>query len=824
MAATESDLFSSNIAVRITTVLAKHRPEAVAIEGSGLIYNTTHSNMYIYVFTALHCILGNRERQDETNTYSLELNDIDYVLVEHNQSLDGGQFTRSIVPVSNIIIDKANDFCVLKVDRSLISHINVFPEILLHRDKRKEGTFRSSGYAGLNRNNFLPMTHSFVSADPNGIFVIKVDGTIAGEMASEYIGGYSGSGLFMSKKNVLVGIITKLHNPVALADQLQVRDISCIDVNKMLYDADQKNELLVYSDNARKIITDDDNRVIDLSRVRVNGVVLDIWKAIGNIRKDLNDDWFIDPVRSRDMLHSETTYRELVENMKQGNFIPQSAEQFVVPKQGFTIRKATQITFLDRVVYQAVVDYLAFELDNKVLLGNVYAARYNYNRKTSQDYFLINSVEQWRKFQYQIHSELNDTSSHLVVTDITNFFDSIDIETMVKVLKDYSSHVSNGYEYLQAVELVGQLLKSWEVGSEHSRRGIPQNKEPSAFLANILLAHIDRHMIIEYPMYYRFMDDIRIICKDKYQARKAVMSLIQLLAELGLNLNAQKTKLLNFTNDADKAIISEYTPALDKEIEQISSLIDSGKARELQIAVSMVDELFHSSESRDSYAADRKKFVFALERLQRFARTPRLRDQINFAQVVEAIVRRWEDNPWHTDIYAKFLLAIEANYLTQDLIDIMAHIITDSERNIYPWQAYTIFKVLAYHKIKNIQLENYCKLLLLRDFASERAAEVGGACIYLAATDPHAIDAIKRAYNMGIFRTYFSQRCALLALQTISPTSLVYQNANSSLMLFHRKAYEQHQNEQKTPVYVSGLPKLNFNQIAKDLPGIISLT
>jgi len=777
----------------------------------------------MYVFTALHCVLGRRTPSADGNTFEYAINDVDHVLVEHNPNLDSSAFKSEKVAVAEIIIDSPNDFCILKVEKKLVSHIPNFPEIVVHSNKRKEGTFRSAGFLSSNdRKNLTFINFNYAGASPDKMLVVTTQGGIDGEDATAKIGGYSGSGVMMKKVPVLCGLVTKLNDETAFAGNVHVKDLSYLPINELLNTHDSSNEKISYTSDAHHIIINENGDLIDLSKVEVNGVKLNIWKAVGNIRKDLADDWFQDPLRFKDILYSADIYKLIKATLANGKYQPQDPELYAIPKEGFTTRKAVQTTFLDRVIYQAAVDHLANELDKKVISSHVYSVRYNYNVTNNHDYFFFHTVEQWRKFQYQIHDTINTTMPYLVATDITNFYDNIAAGSLQTALTEHRINVNDKSAYDGAAAIVIDQIKKWQGNTGPLSDGIPQNREPSAFLANLLLANVDKQMIADFPHYYRYMDDIRIICKDKFEARKALMFLIDKLSEIGLNLNSQKTKILNYNDGVDRGKIEEYTPALDKEIEQICSLMDSGKSREVQISVIMVNKMFHESLSDIHDIIKRKKFKFAIERLQRFSRTPLLKNLINFSEIVKAIIERFEDNPWYSEIYTRFLLTVDRQYVTDDLLAILIPLVTNEEKNIYTWQSYLILKLLAFHKVTDTGLQQFAQKMINHSQGVERAPVVAGACLYLASVDTTSINLIKSSFNRGYFQSHLSKRCALICLQSIAPSDLNNSYLDAVDKEIHLKAYNKFaESGQQTFVY--GLPKLKVNQISRDLPQIISL-
>ena len=80
--------------------------------------------------------------------------------------------------------------------------------------------------------------------------------------------------------------------------------------------------------------------------------------------------------------------------------------------------------------------------------------------------------------------------------------------------------------------LLGHLLARW---THASGRGIPQGPWASSYLANVFLDSIDRAMLQYGYTYIRHVDDMHVFCRNRNEARRAVLHLIELTRELGLS-------------------------------------------------------------------------------------------------------------------------------------------------------------------------------------------------------------------------------------------------------------------------------------------------
>src|SRR5690606_37498641 len=107
--------------------------------------------------------------------------------------------------------------------------------------------------------------------------------------------------------------------------------------------------------------------------------------------------------------------------------------------------------------------------------------------------------------------------------------------------------------------------------------GLPQNRDASAFLSNILLSCVDSEMTKKGYDYYRYVDDIRIIANSELHARRALQDLIRQLRTVGLNINANKTEIL--APDASNEKVSEYFPSQDSSTIAINQMWQSRSRR-----------------------------------------------------------------------------------------------------------------------------------------------------------------------------------------------------------------------------------------------------
>ena len=714
---TEDDLpyhegLVKGVAVKIITTSTT----GVKIQGSGVIYNTGSDFEYSYIFTALHCVWGKRTKvainTDSNFTFEYDLTG-KVKEIEIKFRFYGDDEIKIITLQPDCVIDDPRrDFAVLMVTREdLLKLHSDIPTIFLSR-KTHQGKSRSLGYPKIrSEEEHHLLLESKYASNNKDTTEIEILSHLSGEDAMADISGYSGSGLFIDQKPVLHGLITRALDERLVGNRLTYRPFKRIPFENLIKERAQaigkKLASVVFIDSHQSLKVESGGQVINFEKTTikfkvgdgVRNVLINIPLAILRLNNDMRDDWFPDPLNFKDMLNAEFIYDRINYYNQSGGFSPEKALHFDIPKNGFTARYSMETTLLERVIYQGLVDNIAEDIDEHVTSPNVFSSRYNTNPK-DKEYLFFNSIEQWKKFLHQTKMEMDDLHPVLVVADLTNFYENINIEHLAGKLQHYVINYlpvdTDKKEFYQnSIEMIRQLLVKW---SSHSiKSGIPQNRDASAFLANTYLSDIDREMVRlgrqHQFTYHRYLDDIRMVCSNEYTARRALKILIRELRRFGLNVNSKKTFI---TSDA-----RAYMPENDIKLDQINNLLRARRARDVQIAVHMTNSLFYEAigtGNTEEAEIKNRKFSFCIERILRFARTPLLNRSIDFKPVVSYVVNELTNQPWATASFVRLLKSINPVEITAENWTSIKDVILDSQKNLYEWQTYHLWMLLAYHK------------------------------------------------------------------------------------------------------------------------------
>jgi hypothetical protein len=283
--------------------------------------------------------------------------------------------------------------------------------------------------------------------------------------------------------------------------------------------------------------------------------------VVRQLKNDFRDDWFPDPIGFSDFIDEGLLAKIIAENFQanHGAYVPAKALLLNVPKANFTLRYALETSVTDRAVYHALAAYL-LPIYDEIFSWRVFSHRVSNNTKSddsnrsSVKYTFRNGISAWNDFLGCVQSALQP-GTVLLSTDLANYFENINVPALKTMMLDQVPLLKlSGEEKSKIrayVSYLFQYLSAWTFSKE---RGLPQNRDASSFLANVYMCSVDTAMINKGYNYFRYMDDIKIICNDTSSARKAMKDLILALRPIGQVVNSGKT---HFVKSSDRTRIQE---------------------------------------------------------------------------------------------------------------------------------------------------------------------------------------------------------------------------------------------------------------------------
>jgi hypothetical protein len=493
------------------------------------------------------------------------------------------------------------------------------------------------------------------------------------------------------------------------------------------------------------------SEIIDLGSIEV-----DANQIVRQLKQDMRDDWYPDSLGYEDLLVSSTIAEELTKAIEESNgrFAPEPRVELNVPKKGFVLRYSLETSVLDRAYYHSLVHYLAPFYD-EVIPPQVLSHRYAGTGKRAGRYLFLHPIEQWKLFEGYVLEEVN-TKPVVLLTDIQNYFENIRISDLVEILQQRVYKLTaTGAEKARVRSVIDDLercLGKWCYRESH---GLPQNRDASSFLANILMLPVDEEMLNRRYTYYRYMDDIRVAVTNRYEARAALQHLIGELRKLGLNVNAAKTKIL-------EPRMAEYQDQLFRRPRDLEQIDNMWRSRSLAVIRRSFDPLRTLALSliADGRTQD-PGFRFCIQRFENLARCREVEvPQDYYDPIINAAIQELDCQPCSSDQLVRFLKVAPT---TSDHEAEIAAFLKDRERAIYDWQNYLLWQLLVH---KNHQDDELLDDARKRIGQSHLHADRAGAMLYLgsAGTDE---DRYQIACSFERCSHHLMQRNALIAVHEL---------------------------------------------------------
>lgn len=378
---------------------------------------------------------------------------------------------------------------------------------------------------------------------------------------------------------------------------------------------------------------------------------------------------------------------DLRRRLKNGEYFPQTPLRFYVPKSSGLQRPLTLLSIEDQIVLQALTNLFAEKVrERRSKLSGKYVYSNKLGQKDSQ-FFLERWQPGFSQLKRNLKSKFEEGYTWIAIFDISAFYDTIPHEILLKVLIPHSS----GALY----NVAQKWLKTWSSDnhSDEHNHGIPQGPMASDFLAECTLLSIDEKMSQRY-MYFRYVDDIRILGKSELEVRKALVYLDVLCKNRGLIPNSNKTKIRQAKSAID----------LVEDIPEITRYFEDGNEKSLskKSAEKSIEDAIVQKEKLE--VKDRTLLRFALFRAPASD------------TVLKTVLGLWEHYPEHTDAYVAFL----ENYQRSDSVVMLANRLLQIDFP-YDFVQGELWKLLA-------RMGNISELVSLKELAIETVRSKVAGC------------------------------------------------------------------------------------------------
>ncbi|MDT0687679.1 RNA-directed DNA polymerase [Autumnicola psychrophila] len=221
---------------------------------------------------------------------------------------------------------------------------------------------------------------------------------------------------------------------------------------------------------------------------------------------------------------------------------------------------------IDALVLQIITEWISKEvLSNQPSKNSFYSRdRHNlkkpYQLKEDKDDYGFDWKKNWKKMQKKIYS-FNEEKELIIVTDLSNYYDSIYIPELRKIITGYIDKKESLLDILFGILERNSWLPDY---LPYTGRGLPtSNLEAVRLLAHSFLFEFDSILMKKTNNnFIRWMDDVTIGVDTREEAVNTLSSASDVLKSRGLALNLKKTNIYN-SKEAEFHFLIEENRFLD---------------------------------------------------------------------------------------------------------------------------------------------------------------------------------------------------------------------------------------------------------------------
>lgn len=305
------------------------------------------------------------------------------------------------------------------------------------------------------------------------------------------------------------------------------------------------------------------------------------WKYA---RRDAADNFVFDVIDYEDAERNlDHIVRRLELEIKGGQYTPAPLLSVNVPKTLYSVRPGAIVSLPDLILLYALVRKVAPALDTK-LSPAVLSYRWLPENKDPRPLFAEVEDDEyegdeilpstlfapyppfadttpagWFRGWIEYHERAKDSASRYgfcAIGDVTAYFENVAVSSLF----DRISNVLGG-KHEEALTQLRAIYEFWgwrPAGATARGKVLPQGNDISLFLSNFFLTDLDDNMgnVVggDPRRYLRYVDDFYLFADSQEESHEALLACDQVLRDLSLSLNPEKTKVIPAANVFDEEV------------------------------------------------------------------------------------------------------------------------------------------------------------------------------------------------------------------------------------------------------------------------------
>lgn len=260
-------------------------------------------------------------------------------------------------------------------------------------------------------------------------------------------------------------------------------------------------------------------------------VDIDLQGALRRLREhDLRNDIYVpDVLRYRDYLGVPDDLIEAAASLINRSRPIPLPQQIDLPKSAFFTRPISLLDLDARLAYEALVETIVPRIEAR-LSPQVYGSRRLHPAQRGAVY----RVNQWLAWRDDVRTAIQAGHGWMIKTDLTAFFEVIPHRLLF-------SDIDSLNPDRRVVEVLREMIRTW---STSGSVGIPQGPDASRMLAQLYLEPVDSEMLLGGWKYFRYMDDIRILGRNRAEVLDGWRALERECRRRGLVLSSHKSAMI----------------------------------------------------------------------------------------------------------------------------------------------------------------------------------------------------------------------------------------------------------------------------------------